>query len=46
MIAIFEPHEVLQLIEVLKWALNGCEGDLNTEGHSTNENSRTDENVD
>ena len=28
MIAIFEPKEVLQLIEVLKWALNGCEGKI------------------
>ena len=29
MIAIFEPHEVLHLIEVLKWALNGCTGEVN-----------------
>lgn len=30
MIAIFEPHEVTQLIEVLKWALNGCAGEVKT----------------
>ncbi len=28
MFAVFEPDEIVQLIEVLRWALRGCEGEI------------------
>lgn len=32
MFAVFEPDEVLKLIKILKWALRGCEGEVETDG--------------